>query len=206
VHVYGVPVARAALVWKNNSQVELTYDTVGPADLIWDQHNYYKTNFDSLTFGLRKFNKKIEQKNFIQKTELQYMAGNLKYKDALVPRSEDFKTIFTLISLLRNETALNLDGNYFILDHEGKLFDARFLWADTSSITDQNILCDYYRLDLKPVSRTEPFYEDTDTFMDYVSRPELIRQIWVERYGKRRIIKALMNVHGLPFEVNIKND
>ncbi|MEE8335224.1 MAG: hypothetical protein V3S48_02175 [Candidatus Neomarinimicrobiota bacterium] len=206
IHVHNFSIAEAALVWKEAGQVELSYNTVGPADLIWNQHNYYKTSFDSLTFGLKNFKKNIKQSNFNQKIEIKYQDGTLNYDEKFLPREKNIKTIFTLMSLLRNEAAHSLDGINYLLDHEGKLFDARFLWSDTTRLTSENILCDWYRLDLKQAVQSDSFYEDTDTFMEYVAKTDLVRQIWVERFGNRRIIKALIIVHGLPFEAVIINE
>lgn len=208
LRVFGFPLAEAELSWPQPNTLEMTYHTVGLADFFWPQNNLYTTNFDTLNFGMRMFNKKIKQGDFKQKIKIHYANGNLQYDNQSFPRPEDTHTIFTLLARVVSETAEELDTRRFPTDHEGTLYEARFLWADTARIvrSSRDILCDQYRLDMIPTENKDPFYEETDTFMKYVGQEDLVRQIWVERSGKRRIIKLVMTVYGLPFEALINDE
>ena len=52
----------------------------------------------------------------------------------------------------------------------------------------------------------DSFLDETDRLMSYSTKEKTIRQIWVERNGNRRIIKANILANGFPFQVDIQND
>ena len=77
---------------------------------------------------------------------------------------------------------------------------------DTINHNGENIVCDHFRLDIKKNSEEESFLDETDRLMSYSTKEKTIRQIWVERNGNRRIIKANILANGFPFQVDIQND
>ena len=101
-----------------------------------------------------------------------------------------------------------LDTKWILFEHEGALFNGRFLSAgsDTIEYNGENIVCDHFRLDIKKNSEEESFLDETDRLMSYSIKEKTIRQIWVERNGNRRIIKANILANGFPFQVDIQND
>ena len=85
---------------------------------------------------------------------------------------------------------------------------ARFISAglDTIDFNNENIVCDHFRLDIKKENEEDSFLDETDRLMSYSIKENTIRQIWVERNGNRRIIKANILANGFPFQVDIQND
>jgi hypothetical protein len=101
-----------------------------------------------------------------------------------------------------------LDTKWFEIDHEGKPMRGRFLWGETETIKvgNTNILCDHIRMDMEYLNGSNGFLESTDRLMHYAPDPDVVRQIWVERNGNRRIIKVSMTAYGFPFNFVIQNE
>jgi hypothetical protein len=93
------------------------------------------------------------------------------------------------------------------MDHDGKLYSARLLWADTSTISlaDSVIICDHYRLDIKAEEDVTSLPEQSDYFMDNIIESKAIRQLWVEKSGQHRIIQATVKVFGINIIARIKH-
>jgi len=140
----------------------------------------------------------------IWKTEL------LEFPSEARPRPREIQSIFTLLARVQQETVAKLDARWFTLDHEGRLYKGRFLWADSVNIKalGKEIPCDHYRLDLIPLehSEEEPILTHSDYFMSHIIATNAVRQLWVERGKSRRIIKASVTVYGIPVEALITND
>jgi hypothetical protein len=119
----------------------------------------------------------------------------------------EIQTIFTLLARVQKESVEALDTKWFPMDHDGELFSARFLWADTStiSIANSTILCDHYRLDIKAQDDVTSTPEQSDYFMNNIVSPEVVRQIWVEKNGLRRIIQATVNIYGIKIIAKINH-
>lgn len=187
-----------------------TVKTTGIIHYLWPVHNIYTTSFDPQSFGLRSYAKSVSQKDFKRKLKCNYnlQTGNLEYGSRKIKYPENIHSLFTLLARIQQESADDLDTRWIKTDHEGQLFDARLLWADTVRIDYQgnDVLCDHYRLDLNALNSNPKWISRSDYFMENVDHPDAIRQIWVQRNSPRKIIKASVKVHGFPVEADIKSD
>ena len=59
------------------------------------------------------------------------------------------------------------------------------------------VLCDHYRLDIEQTDEVSIHVSPYDYFTDHVASPDALRQLWVEKIGKRRIIKATVSIYGM---------
>ncbi|MBT4372557.1 MAG: DUF3108 domain-containing protein [Candidatus Marinimicrobia bacterium] len=206
-NVYGFPVAKAEYKLRADS-VSLTFETVGILDMIWPTINSYSTHFDSTHFGLKSFHKKIKQDDIKQSTLMKLENSLLKYGKESQNRNDSTQTMFTMFVRLARQSQETIDTKWFNLDHEGKQMRGRFLWAGTETVKigNTNILCDNFRMDIENIDETDGFLETTDRLMKYISDPNKVRQIWVERNGNRRIIRVTMTAYGFPYDILIDHE
>jgi hypothetical protein len=61
-------------------------------------------------------------------------------------------------------------------------------------------------MDIENIDETDGFLETTDRLMKYISDPNKVRQIWVERNGNRRIIRVTMTAYGFPYDILIDHE
>lgn len=101
----------------------------------------------------------------------------------------------------------SLDTKWWKLDHEGQLFNSRYVWIDSVevNIDGDKYLTDHYRLDLIP-SDNEPtqLVEKTDIFTWGIALDDCVRQIWIERGEKKRILRAEVKVSGFTLTAELK--
>ncbi|MBT3477954.1 MAG: DUF3108 domain-containing protein [Candidatus Marinimicrobia bacterium] len=206
-NVYGFPVAKAEYKLRADS-VSLTFETVGILDMIWPTINSYSTHFDSTHFGLKSFHKKIKQDDIKQSTLMKLENSLLKYGKESQNRNDSTQTMFTMFVRIARQSQETIDTKWFNLDHEGKQMRGRFLWAGTETVKigNTNILCDNFRMDIENIDETDGFLETTDRLMKYISDPNKVRQIWVERNGNRRIIRVTMTAYGFPYDILIDHE
>ena len=207
VNVYGISVANVNLVMANET-VQLNYKTEGIAHLIWPAKNAYSTWFDTTHFGFYKFTKKIKQDPLNQSITIKMENGILEYKKLSKKRTKPTHNLFSLMARLQRDSAIDLDTKWLAFDHEGVLYNSRFLLAgqDTLSLNGQQIPCNHFRMDIKRSSDESPFYDESDRLMRYAVNENTVRQIWVEQNGIRRIIQANIIANGFPFEIVIQNE
>jgi len=207
VSVYGFSVAKASWKVKNNT-VNLEYKTNGLAELIWPAENIYSTEFDSINYNFLNFTKTIDQKPLKQSIYINMKNDSLNYKNHYRIRSNPTKNIFSLLVQVQRGFTHDIDAKWLTFDHEGILFNGRFISAglDTISIKGKDVVCEYYRFDIKKHNEDISLLDETDRLMTYSIKDNTFRQIWVERDGNRRIIKANITANGFPFEIDIQND
>lgn len=207
ISVYGITVAKAT--WKlYDDKVDLEYKTKGLANLIWPAENMYSTEFNPKNYNLNGFTKKINQGELKQLVSLNMNGDSLIYKNKHRIRTKPIFNIFSLLVLIQKNFAPELDTQWLLFEHEGALFNGRFISAglDTINYNGDNIVCDYFRLDITKDSGESSFLDVTDRLMRFSINENTTRQIWVERDGNRRIIKANILANGFPFQVDIIND
>ena len=207
ITVYGIPVAKAT--WKlYDDKVDLEYKTEGLANLIWPAENIYSTKFNPKNYKLHGFTKKIKQGALEQSVTLNMNGDSLVYDSKHRIRIEPTYNLFSLFVLIQKKFVPELDTQWLLFEHEGALFNGRFISAglDTIDYNGENIVCDHFRLDIKKSSEENSFLDVTDRLMSYSIKENTTRQIWVERDGNRRIIKANILANGFPFQVDIIND
>ncbi len=175
--------------------------TVGLIQSIWSVDNHYKTEFDSLTFGVRKYTKNIQQGSYSGILNCKYNPtdSTLNYDGNLVSVPDSIQNIFTLLARVSQQSPEYLDTKWFPMNHEGSRHRARFLLAGVENleIGDENISCDHFRLDIEQTGEASIQVSPYDYFMDHVASAKALRQIWVEQTDKRRIVKASVSVYGM---------
>ena len=203
ISVFGLPVAEVKQTRSHHSTISFETRNTGIADLIWPAKNFYSAQFDSASFGIRGWDKKIRQGEFKKKlsvdfnpatTELVYGSKNK------VQITDKTQTIFTLLAMVQTADYRKLDTYWFPFEHEGQLGKARFVWSDTTTINyrKNKELCDHYRLDIIIDDDSGKFWEKSDYFMSEIIASGIIRQLWVSRETQKRIIQASIKTMGLP--------
>ena len=203
ISVFGLPIAEVKQTHSHHSTISFETRNTGIADLIWPAKNFYSAQFDSASFGIRGWDKKIRQGEFKKKlsvdfnpatTELVYGSKNK------VQITDKTQTIFTLLAMVQAADYKELDTHWFPFEHEGQLGKARFVWSDTATINyrKNKELCDHYRLDIIIDDDSGKFWEKSDYFMDEIIASGIVRQLWVSRETQKRIIQASIKTMGLP--------
>ena len=205
---FGFPAVDVIMNEESNS-INFSVQTVGLIDLIWPTENYYTVTYNEEHFGVLSYNKKIRQGSTKYTISATYSAADsmLNYENQAIKRIPEVQSIFTILARIQRESVEALDTKWLPMDHNGQLFSTRLLWADTSTVivADSAVICDYYRLDIKAVEDVTSLPEQPDYFMDNIVAPEAVRQLWVEKYGQRRIIQAGVKVYGINIIARIGN-
>ena len=191
-----------AVSMESSSDVmKFTTQTIGFIQNIWSVDNHYTTEFDSLSFGIRKYTKNIQQGSYSGILNCIYDStdSNLNYAGNFVSVPDSIQNIFTLLARVSRQSPEYLDTKWYPMDHEGTRHRARYLLAGTDyiKIDNEDILCNHYRLDIKKTGETIIQVSPHDYFMDHVATAKAIRQVWVEQTGKRRIVKASVSIYGM---------
>jgi len=204
----GLPAVDVNMAMDEN-KINFSVQTVGLINLIWPTENQYAVTYNSSHFGLLNYEKKIKQGTNKYKLTAKYYPedSTLHYEQTTLKRVPEIQTIFTLLAQVQKEPIDAIDTKWFPMDHDGQLFSARLLWADTSTITieDSSIICNHYRLDIKAEEDVTSLHEQSDYFMNNIVAPEAVRQLWVEKSGRRRIIQASVKIYGINIVARIKN-
>ncbi len=184
--------------------------TVGFLDAIWPTKNIYTCRFDTAHYGLLATEKKIEQGSSKYTVSGVYdpKTQTLVYNnDIVLQRPLATQTILTILARVQEQDIKEFDTHWLPLEHDGQLYQARLLWADTVTISaaDMDILCDYYRLDINAVNTVSSLSEQPDYFMNNIIAKNAVRQIWVEHDGQKRIIQAAVKVYGLKIIVRLND-
>ena len=205
---FGLPAVDVNMAMDEN-KINFSVQTVGLINLIWPTENQYAVTYNSSHFGLLNYEKKIKQGTNKYKLTAEYYPedSTLHYEQTTLKRVPEIQTIFTLLAQVQKEPIDAIDTKWFPMDHDGQLFSARLLWADTSTITieDSSIICNHYRLDIKAEEDVTSLHEQSDYFMNNIVAPEAVRQLWVEKSGRRRIIQASVKIYGINIVARIKN-
>ena len=204
----GLPAVDVNMAMDEN-KINFSVQTVGLINLIWPTENQYAVTYNSSHFGLLNYEKKIKQGTNKYKLTAKYYPedSTLHYEQTTLKRVPEIQTIFTLLAQVQKEPIDAIDTKWFPMDHDGQLFSARLLWADTSTITieDSSIICNHYRLDIKAEEDVTSLHEQSDYFMNNIVAPEAVRQLWIEKSGRRRIIQASVKIYGINIVAKIKN-
>jgi hypothetical protein len=205
---FGLPAVDVNMAVDEN-KINFSVQTVGLINLIWPTENQYAVTYNSSHFGLLNYEKKIKQGTNKYKLTAKYYPedSTLHYEQTTLKRVPEIQTIFTLLAQVQKEPIDAIDTKWFPMDHDGQLFSARLLWADTSTITieDSSIICNHYRLDIKAEEDVTSLHEQSDYFMNNIVAPEAVRQLWIEKSGRRRIIQASVKIYGINIVAKIKN-
>ena len=194
---------------KSANAISFHTETLGLIHSIWPIDNHYFTEFDSISFGIRKYTKSINQGRYSGEMDCYYdiSSSQLKYKNKSIFVTDSVQNIFTLLARVSHQSIEDLDTKWFPMNHEGVPYRARFLWAgvDTLDINNTNMVCDYYRLDTEKTKGESFQLSPWDYFTDHVVSNEAVRQIWVNQTGKRWISKATVSIYGMTVTAEIQD-
>ena len=200
IYLLGMPIVKVAMESSSNV-MKFNTQTIGFIQNIWSVDNYYITEFDSLSFGVRKYTKNIQQGSYSGILNCKYDTtdSSLNYNGNLVSVPDSIQNIFTLLARVSRQSSDYLDTKWFPMDHEGTRHRARFLLANIEKVKigNEEVLCDHYRLDIEQTDETSIQVSPYDYFMDHVALEKALRQVWVEKNGKKRIIKASVSIYGI---------
>ena len=207
IHLLGVPIINVSMESSANT-LSFHTETLGMIHYIWPVDNHYFTEYDSISFGVRQYTKSINHGDDSSELNCIYesKSSNLSYDGQSVSVVDSIQNIFTLLARVRYQSSEYLDTKWFPMNHEGSPHRARYLWAGTESVNINNmdILCDHYRLDIEEIEGVAIKVSHWDYFTDHVASHEALRQIWVEKKGKRRIIQASVSIYGMTVKAKIQ--
>ena len=200
IYLLGIPIVNVSMEFSSNAS-SFHAETFGLIHSIWPVNNYYHTQYDSISFGVRQYEKLINQGRYSSELQCYYdfSSSSLIFNDINIVTVDSIQNIFTLLSRLSIQSIKEIDAKWFPMNHEGESHRARFLWvgAETVDINDSDVLCDHYRLDIEKIDGNSVKFSSWDYFTDHISSSEAIRQLWIEKYGKRRIVRATVSLYGM---------
>jgi hypothetical protein len=181
------------------SNTALSFDTKtrGFFNSIWPLKNQYYVEYDSSSFGIRKYTKIIKQGDYNKNLNCIYDLDTftLNYNNLSVSASDSIQNIFTLLARVTRQKKEYLDAKWFSMNQEGIDYKARYLWVDEQYLGE--VLCDRYKLDIELVGENSNQLAPHDYFTDNIASENAIRQIWVDKSNMRNIIKASVSIYGI---------
>ena len=209
IYLLGIPIVEVKME-SSTKLLDFSTKTVGLLHSIWPVDNYYQIEYDSISFGIRKYTKSIHQGNYGGELNCIFESdgSKLNYNGQLVAVTDSIQNIFTLLARVSYQSSEYLDNKWYPMHHEGTPHRARFLLVGTEKlkIGDEDILCDHYRLDIEKIDGASVHVSSYDYFTDYVASNDALRQLWVEKTGKRRIIKATVSIYGMTVRAKIQDN
>ncbi len=209
ITIFGFPFVSVTM---DKTPGELTFQTqtTGLLDYLWPTDNTYFISYDSSDYHFKQFEKKIHQGSVTYSINAKYdhEKEHLFYDDIALNRPPEIQTIFSMLVRVQEQHKEDLDSKWFPMEHDGQLFEARYLWAETDTILinrDEKI-CDHYRLDIKAIEDVTSLPEQSDYFMNNITAKEAIRQIWVEKSSPRRIVQVSVTMYGLNIIAKLTHD
>lgn len=171
--------------------------------------NTYRTVFNPETFHMVRYEKTAKQPNEEQEVILVWDPKDqtYQYEQTKYRRPAQTHNIFSFLMHGRPVNEQSDDTQWWNLDHEGRLFRSRYVWLDSVEIAigGNPYRVQHYRLDMVPAGPdTVQLVQITDIFTWGIGREDCVRQIWVESGGKRRILRAQVNVGGFSLVAELK--
>lgn len=208
--IFGITCGEISYI-SEKDKMAVTAQSSGFVEYFYPFKNDYNTSFDTLSFGVRHYKKITRQGEFKQR-----LSGNWdkSLEEFTYDKLESFKradscmTIFTFLERLNRKSSEDLDTQWFPLEHEGNMFKSRVLLADTSEliINGHSFMCNHFRLDLLPDDKEIKMLDRSDYFSHNITRPDAVKQIWVERKPSGKILKASVKIGPITVTATLKNE
>ncbi len=205
--LWGIPCGTIEMDYNHSDSLSFAVKSTGVIDAIWPFENTYDVIVDS-QYLVQSFEKHISQKSF-KSTYRQIWDGKstvytIDKKDTL-ERKSSMVNIFSLLAMVQNLDQESMDTKWFQMDHEGEIYRARFLWADSNKIfvNNDSLRCDHYRLDLVKGEGGRKVLDPSDYFMENITMPDMVRQLWITRTYPKKIVKATVSQGVFKLEANI---
>ena len=200
---FGIHIGDINQTISEDGRIEYDIQSRGIADLIWPTSNSYYTSFDTKTFSLKSWGKKVEQGLYKSSLSAEVDSINrvLKYGEEAVQTVDSIYTIFTLLAMVQALPFNILDTKWFPYEHQGKIGRARFLWSDSSMVWagKDSLMSDHYRMDISILDSTFSIKGEGDYFMDNIIDENYVKEIWVMRGKKRKVIKTRVTNNWVTF-------
>ena len=184
-------------------EIKYEIQSRGIIDLIWPTNNNYYTSFDTVAFSMKSWGKNVKQG--LYKSSLDAKVDSidnvLKYEKKSIQTVEPIYTIFTMLAMVQALPYEVLDTKWFPYEHQGKIGEARFLWSDSSMVWSgkDSIMCDHYRMDISILDSTFSIKGGKDYFMRNIVNKNYVKELWVSRQKKRKIMKARVKNNWVTF-------
>lgn len=194
----------------NTSTIIFSAKSISLLDNFFKIDNYYSTIYNVNTFKMLEYTSNINQPNANYDFKIKWDDENKQYDylDISYERPKETNNIFSLLQRVRYQPIDKIDTIWIPIEHEGSLFNARYLWIDSVDVTidSVSIKTNHFKIDLeKKENSRKKLKEISDVFNWGITLDNSIRQIWVERVEPYRIIKAEVDVRGLKFKASLKN-
>ena len=193
----------------NTSKIDFSAKSISLLNTFFKIDNYYSTIYNANTFKMLEYTSNIKQPNANYNFTIKWNHKEKKYNhlSTSYERPDQMNNIFSLLQRVRFEPKDKIDTIWIPIEHEGSLFNARYLWIDSVDvkIDSINIKTNHFRLDLKEEKNSQKKLKGiSDVFNWGITLDNSIRQIWIEKAQPFRIIKAEVDVRGLKFEAFLK--
>jgi hypothetical protein len=210
VTIWGISVGEAELQLIADNEISFKLQSHEFIDFIYPIDLEYYSKFDKINYSALKNKKTIEQGTEEQNYEAVLRNGNILVynEEDSISLEPNTHSILSLLVKIMNSPVDSIDTKWFNLENEGILYETRFLWNDTTtiSINNKDIICDHYRLDLKMLDDDDKIFDKTDYFNELFFDINSIRQIWVEKWQKQqRIIKIAIRNNLVNLSLTINN-
>ena len=210
VSIWGIPVGTAEIQQDTDEEITLLIKSNEFIDYVFPIDLEYYSKFNKINYSIVETKKTTEQKTEGQNYEAVLAKDNIliySKKDSIFIETNTHSLLSFLVKLM-NSPVDSIDTKWFNLENEGTLYETRFLWNDTTtiSIDNEDILCDHYRLDLKMIDDDNKIFEKTDYFNKLFFDINSIRQIWLEKWQKKqRIVKITIKNNLVNLNLTINN-
>ena len=210
INIWGVTVGSAKIQQDADNEINLILKSNKFIDYIFPVDLEYYSKFDKKSYTVIKNKKTTELGKEEQKYEAVLKIGNILVYDekdsiSLEPNTH---SLLSLLVKIMNSPVDSIDTKWFNLENEGILYETRLLWNDTTtiSISNEDILCDHYRLDLQMLDDDDKVFDKTDYFNELFFDINSIRQIWIGKWQKQqRIIKIAIRNNLVNLNLTINN-
>ncbi len=197
--VYGLKCGELSYTSQENNRLTIKTNSSGLINYIFPFKNEYDVLFDSSTFIINNYSKNIKQGEFKQKLKGEWnpSTNSIEYENlSSFKRPNPCLSIFSFLFMLNQKSYKYLDTKWFDLEHEGNLFKSRVLLSESVNLTynGKSISSHHFRFDLIPKSNTIKMLNRTDYFSQNITHPEAIKQIWVSKAPKKKILKASVKI------------
>ena len=194
----------------NTSNIIFSAKSISLLDNFFKIDNYYSTIYNVNTFKMLEYTSNINQPNANYDFKIKWDDKDKKYDylEISYERPEKTNNIFSLLQRVRFQPIDKIDTIWIPIEHEGSLFNARYLWVDSVNVKIDSVIIktNHFKLDLeKEENSQKKLKEISDVFNWGITLDNSIRQIWIERVEPFRIIKAEVDVRGLKFKASLKN-
>ena len=200
---FGIHIGDANQKIYETGKIEYKIQTRGITDLIWPATNEYYTYFNTKTFSLKSWGKKIEQGLYKSSLGAKVDSINnvLKYDQKSVQIGDSIYTIFTMLAMVQVLPFDILDTKWFPYEHQGKVGKTRLLWSDSSMVWsgEDSVMCDHYRIDINTLDTTSSIQGAEDYFMESIIDQSYVKELWIKRGKKKKIIKASLKNNWITF-------